>query len=129
MSGTVAAIARDVGIDGEVRSTRTTCRARTARTQRAGAHAVIGRATPADKKRDREWLAASGRYVAMVGDGVNDVPALKAARLAIAQGSGTQIAKAVSDVVLVRDGFGAVPPMVAEGRQVLRNLQRVASCT
>jgi cation-transporting P-type ATPase E len=64
--------------------------------------------------------------VGMVGDGVNDVEALKHARLAIAQGSGTQMARSVADLVLVRNDFAVVPGMVAEGRQILRNIQRVA---
>ena len=87
---------------------------------------VIGRVAPEDKKRVVESLRDAGRYVAMVGDGVNDVPALKAARLAIAQGTGAQIAKGVADLVLVRGDFSAVPELVAQGRQALRNLQRVA---
>ncbi len=86
---------------------------------------VIGRISPDGKRRVVEALADAGRYVAMVGDGVNDVPALKAARLAIAQGSGSQMAKSVADLVLVRGDFAAVPSMVAEGRKVFRNLQRV----
>ncbi len=87
---------------------------------------VIGRLSPEQKSACVRALREAGRYVVMVGDGVNDVPALKAARLAIAQGSGVQMAKSVSDVVLVKGGFEAVPAMVDEGRQILRNLQRVA---
>ncbi len=86
---------------------------------------VIGRISPEEKRRVVETLRDEGRYVAMIGDGVNDVPALKAARLAIAQGTGTQMAKSVADVVLVRGDFAAVPAMVEEGRKILRNLQRV----
>ncbi len=86
---------------------------------------VVGRISPEGKRRVVESLRRRGRYVAMVGDGVNDVPALKASRLSIAQGSGTQMAKAVADVVLVRGDFVAVPGMVAEGRRILRNIQRV----
>ena len=78
---------------------------------------VVGRISPEGKRRVVEALRGSGRYVAMVGDGVNDVPALKAARLAIAQGSGSQMAKGVADVVLVNGDFAVVPAMVAEGRQ------------
>jgi magnesium-transporting ATPase (P-type) len=87
---------------------------------------VIGRIAPDDKRRVVEALRDAGRYVAMVGDGVNDVPALKAARLAIAQGSGAQMARSVADVVLVSGDFASVVPMLGEGRQALRNLQRVA---
>ena len=87
---------------------------------------VVGRISPEGKRRVVESLCRRGRYVAMVGDGVNDVPALKASRLSIAQGSGTQMAKAVADVVLINGDFAAIPGMVAEGRRILRNIQRVA---
>ena len=87
---------------------------------------AVGRISPEGKRAVIDALADAGRYVAMIGDGVNDVPALKEARLAIAQGSGTQMARSVADLVLVRNDFGVVPGIVAEGRQILRNIQRVA---
>ena len=87
---------------------------------------VVGRISPEDKRQLVERLRDEGRYVAMVGDGVNDVPALKAARLAIAQGSGTEMARSIADVVLVKGDFSSVPVMVAHGRKILRNVQRVA---
>jgi cation-transporting ATPase E len=87
---------------------------------------AVGRISPEGKRAVLDALQSAGRYTAMVGDGVNDVPALKEARLAIAQGSGAQIARSVADLILVRDDFAVVPGMVAEGRQILRNIERVA---
>ncbi len=86
---------------------------------------VVGRISPEDKRRVVDSLRRNGRYVAMVGDGVSDVPALKAAHLSIAQGSGAQMAKAVADLVLINGDFASIPRMVGEGRRILRNLQRV----
>ncbi len=124
---TVAAVAADAGIDvGEPLDGRELPHDQASLRRLLDEHTVIGRIAPEDKKRVVEALTADGRYVAMVGDGVNDVPALKAARLAIAQGTGSQMARTVSDLVLVRGEFSSVPPLVAEGRKVLRNLQRVA---
>ena len=125
--GTVAAIARDAGIAASRPVDGRNLPEQEVELERIAAEtSVVGRISPEGKKRFVEALARSGRYVAMVGDGVNDVPALKAARLAIAQGTGVQIAKSVADVVLVRGEFSAVPSMVEEGRKILRNLQRVA---
>ena len=70
-------------------------------------------------------LRESGRYTAMIGDGVNDVPALKQARLAVAMGSGTQVTKGVADVVLLEDEFSRLPEAVAEGRRIARNIHRL----
>jgi cation-transporting P-type ATPase E len=124
---TVAAIAADAGIDSDASVDGRRLPESDAELRRLLVEtSVVGRISPQGKKRVVEALAASGRYVAMVGDGVNDVPALKAARLAIAQGTGAQIAKSVADLVLVRGEFSAVPSLVDEGRKILRNLQRVA---
>jgi len=88
---------------------------------------VIGRISPEGKQAVVEALQRDGRYVAMLGDGVNDVPALKSARLGIAQGSGAQLTKAIADIVLVSGDFASVPRMVASGRQILRNIRRVTT--
>ncbi len=126
-SQTVAAIARDVGIDvaGVSDGERIPQDAEALRAF-ALETTVVGRISPEGKRAIVEALGAEGRYVAMVGDGVNDVPALKSSRLAIAQGSGTQMARSVSDLVLISGDFAVVPQLVAEGRRALRNLQRVS---
>jgi magnesium-transporting ATPase (P-type) len=125
---TAAAIARDAGIEiKDVATGDALPRDPAKLTEVALRTTVFGRVAPEDKRRIVEALRDAGRYAAMVGDGVNDVPALKAARLAIAQGSGAQIAKGVADLVLVQGDFAAVPGLVAEGRRTLRNLQRVAN--
>ena len=124
---TVAAIARDVGLEvGGVSEGDAIPDDPAARRSFALDVTVVGRISPEGKKLIVEALRAAGRYVAMVGDGVNDVPALKSSNLAIAQGSGTQMARSVSDLVLISGDFASVPLLVGEGRRALRNLQRVS---
>jgi cation-transporting P-type ATPase E len=125
---TVGAIARDLGIEatGPALDGRHLPEDDAELLEAVKAAPAIGRISPEGKERVVRVLGEGGEYVGMLGDGVNDVPALKQARLAIAQGSGTQMARSVSDLVLVSGEFGEVPPMVGEGRQILRNIQRVA---
>ncbi|HVD39109.1 MAG TPA: HAD-IC family P-type ATPase, partial [Solirubrobacterales bacterium] len=86
---------------------------------------IFCRIKPEQKKALVGALVAGGRYVAMIGDGVNDVPALKRARMAVAMGSGTQVTKGVADVVLLEDQFERLPEAVAEGRKIARNIHRL----
>jgi cation-transporting P-type ATPase E len=86
---------------------------------------IFCRIKPEQKKALVAALADAGRYTAMIGDGVNDVPALKRARLAVAMGSGSQVTKGVADVVLMRDQFSRLPQAVAEGRRIARNIHRL----
>ena len=86
---------------------------------------IFCRIKPEQKKALVGALVAAGRYVAMIGDGVNDVPALKRARMAVAMGSGTQVTKGVADVVLLEDEFSRLPEAVGEGRRIARNIHRL----
>jgi P-type E1-E2 ATPase len=86
---------------------------------------VFCRIQPEQKKALVSALADRGRFTAMIGDGVNDVPALKRARLAVAMGSGSQITKGIADIVLLRDQFARLPRAVAEGRRIARNIHRL----
>jgi len=86
---------------------------------------IFCRIKPEQKKSLVGALVGAGRYVAMVGDGVNDVPALKRARMAVSMGSGTQVTKGVADVVLLKDQFERLPEAVGEGRRIARNIHRL----
>ena len=86
---------------------------------------IFCRIKPEQKKALVGALVAAGRYVAMIGDGVNDVPALKRARMAVAMGSGAQVTKGVADVVLLKDQFSRLPEAVGEGRKIARNIHRL----
>ncbi|HEU5105156.1 MAG TPA: cation-translocating P-type ATPase [Solirubrobacterales bacterium] len=86
---------------------------------------IFCRIKPEQKKALVGALVAAGRYVAMIGDGVNDVPALKRARMAVAMGSGTQVTKGVADVVLLKDQFSRLPEAIGQGRRIARNIHRL----
>ncbi len=91
----------------------------------AEAHTVFGRITPAQKERLVGALKARGHYVAMIGDGVNDVLSLKKADMAIAMGSGSQATRGVADLVLMEDSFAAVAEAVQEGQRILNGMEDI----
>ncbi len=88
---------------------------------------VFGRVTPEQKRKLVHALQKQGHTVAMTGDGVNDVLALKDADCGIAMASGAQAASQVAQLVLLDSDFAALPNVVAEGRRVINNIQRSAS--
>ncbi|MDH6141314.1 cation-transporting ATPase E [Kitasatospora sp. GP30] len=87
---------------------------------------VFGRVTPQQKRRLVGALQSRGHTVAMTGDGVNDVLALKDADIGVAMGSGSDATRAVAQIVLLDDRFATLPMVVAEGRRVIGNIERVA---
>lgn len=87
---------------------------------------VLGRVQPHQKRDIVTALQASGHVVAMTGDGVNDIPALKAADLGMAMGSGSAATRAVGRLVLLDSSFAAVPQILGEGRRVIANVERLA---
>ena len=83
--------------------------------QAAEENTIFCRITPEQKKALVGALCDRGRFTAMIGDGVNDVPALKQARVAVAMGSGSQITKGIADIVLLKDQFSMLPRAVGRG--------------
>ncbi|MFY1677544.1 MULTISPECIES: cation-translocating P-type ATPase [unclassified Streptomyces] len=88
---------------------------------------VFGRVTPRQKRDMVGALQARGHTVAMTGDGVNDVLALKDADIGVAMGSGSEATRAVAQIVLLNNSFATLPSVVAEGRRVIGNITRVAT--
>lgn len=125
---TVSGIAQKVGIEGADRFVDAT----TLKTDQDIASAiknynVFGRVRPEQKKAFVLALQAEGHTVAMTGDGVNDVLALKASDCSVAMASGSDAARNVAQLVLVDNDFASMPAVVAEGRRSINNLQRSAS--
>lgn len=90
-------------------------------------YTVFGRVTPSQKKQLIQALRTLGHTVAMTGDGVNDVLAMKEADCGISMASGAQAASQVAQLVLLESDFSAMPSIVAEGRRVINNIQRAAT--
>ncbi len=90
-------------------------------------NAVFGRVTPQQKREMVAALQSKGHTVAMTGDGVNDVLALKDADIGVAMGSGSEATRAVAQIVLLNNSFATLPSVVAEGRRVIGNITRVAT--
>jgi cation-transporting ATPase E len=106
--------ARTLKTDGEIR-------------EAAERYIVFGRVTPDQKRRLVRALKGAGHTVAMTGDGVNDVLALKEADCSIAMASGSDAASQVSHIVLLDSNFASMPSVVAEGRRVINNIERSAT--
>ena len=86
---------------------------------------IFGRMRPEDKEEVIDVLVKNGRYVAMIGDGVNDVRSLKAAQVGVALGSGSNAARGVSDMVLMEDSFSALPKAIMQGRRTVSGMRDI----
>ncbi|MFC8505092.1 HAD-IC family P-type ATPase [Streptomyces sp. NPDC057411] len=125
----VGAVAGKLGLPGAAN----TVDARTLPTEREAMakvlddNAVFGRVTPQQKRDMVAALQSRGHTVAMTGDGVNDVLALKDADIGVSMGSGSEATRAVAQIVLLNNSFSTLPSVVAEGRRVIGNITRVAT--
>jgi len=126
---TVGRIAAEVGVPnvGEPVDARTLPEDSGALADVMESRSVFGRVTPHQKQAMVEALKSRGHVVAMTGDGVNDVLALKSSDIGIAMGSGSGASRAVAQLVLLDSSFEHVPQVVAEGRRVIANIERVAN--
>ena len=127
-AGTVAKIAAEAGVAGAENAVDMTgITDDDALFEAAEKYNVFGRVTPDQKKKLVKALKARGHKVAMTGDGVNDVPALKEADCSVAMAAGSEAARNVAQMVLVNNDFACMPQVVAEGRRTINNVERSSS--
>ncbi|WP_067281066.1 HAD-IC family P-type ATPase, partial [Streptomyces jeddahensis] len=125
----VGAVASKLGLPGAENTldARTLPAGRPEMAEALDGHTVFGRVTPQQKREMVGALQSRGHTVAMTGDGVNDVLALKDADIGVAMGSGSEASRAVAQIVLLNNSFATLPSVVAEGRRVIGNITRVAT--
>ncbi|MER8015670.1 HAD-IC family P-type ATPase [Streptomyces griseoluteus] len=123
----VGAVARKLGLSGEAVDARRLPADPAGLAEAVDRATVFGRVTPQQKREMVGALQSEGRTVAMTGDGVNDVLALKDADIGVSMGSGSEATRAVAQIVLLNNSFATLPSVVAEGRRVIGNITRVAT--
>ncbi|MET9255705.1 HAD-IC family P-type ATPase [Streptomyces sp. NPDC003717] len=123
----VGAVAAKLGLSGDTVDARRLPAERDGMGEALDAGTVFGRVTPQQKRDMVGALQSRGHTVAMTGDGVNDVLALKDADIGVAMGSGSEATRAVAQIVLLNNSFATLPSVVAEGRRVIGNITRVAT--
>ncbi|WP_217171308.1 cation-translocating P-type ATPase [Streptomyces sp. AC512_CC834] len=123
----VGAVAAKLGLSGATVDARRLPAERERMAEALDGGTVFGRVTPQQKREMVGALQSSGHTVAMTGDGVNDVLALKDADIGVAMGSGSEATRAVAQIVLLNNSFATLPAVVAEGRRVIGNITRVAT--
>ncbi|WP_155059011.1 HAD-IC family P-type ATPase [Streptomyces blattellae] len=123
----VGAVASKLGLSGTTVDARRLPSERDGMADALDEGTVFGRVTPQQKRDMVGALQSKGHTVAMTGDGVNDVLALKDADIGVSMGSGSEATKAVAQIVLLNNSFATLPSVVAEGRRVIGNITRVAT--
>ena len=123
----VGAVAGSLGLHGECMDARHLPEEPAALADELESHTTFGRVRPDQKRAMVHALQSRGHTVAMTGDGVNDVLALKDADIGVAMGSGSSASRAVAQIVLLDNRFATLPHVVAEGRRVIGNIERVSN--
>lgn len=124
---TVGAVAAEVGIAGKAFDARNLPQDPAALAKLLETTHIFGRVTPEQKRAIIKALQSQGHVVAMTGDGVNDALALKDADIGIAMGNAAPATKSVAEIVLLDSQFDRMPTVLAEGRRVIANIERVAN--